>query len=55
MDQIMTFNLAPAELAGFNCCHIAHQVYFLLDIMDGWGHLMQESLLSPPASPAHSS
>jgi len=56
MDQIRrTFFLAPTKLVAFNCCHIAHQVYFLLDFMDGWGHLLRESLCSLLASPAHSS
>jgi len=54
MDKIATLNLTPTNQAAFNHCCIAHHVYFLLD-MDGWGHLLRESLLSPPTSPAHSS
>jgi len=55
MDKIVTLNLTSSNLAAFNHCHIAHWVYFLLDIMDGWGHSLRESLLSPPASSVHSS
>jgi len=55
MDKIATFNLTPAQLTTFNHCCMSHRVYFLLDIMDGWGHSLHELLLSPPVAQVHSS
>jgi len=55
MDKIATFNLPPSQLAAFNRCCMSHQVFFLLDIMDGWGHSLRDSLLSPPTAQVHSS
>jgi len=55
MDKIATFNLPPSQLAAFNRCRMSHRVFFLSDIMDGWGHSLRDSLLSPPTAPVHSS
>jgi len=52
MDKVQTFNPTLHQLAAFNHCCMAHRVFFLLDIMDGWGHLLWHSILSPqPTQP----
>jgi len=55
MDWAANQNLFPQDLAAFNCCQLAHRVYFLSDIMDGRGHSLRDSILLPPASPPASS
>jgi len=51
MDKIANFNLTTSNLAAFNCCRIAHQVFFLSDILDGWGHSLHPMILSPHNAP----
>jgi len=54
MDKVRAFDLAPTELATFNRCHMAHHIFFLLDLMDGYGHLVPQELLAPPKAPPQS-
>jgi len=43
------------DLAAINQCQLSHQILFLSDLMDGWGHSLSDSLLHPPSSPPLSS
>jgi len=51
MDHVGTFQLSTLDCVAFNWCQIAHRVHFLSDIMDGWGHLLWDHLMTPPYSP----
>jgi len=55
MDWAGHQNLSSQDLAAFNCCQLAHRVYFLSDIMDGGSHSLCNLILLPPASPSMSS
>jgi len=51
MDWVAHQSIPSQDLAAFNRCRLAHRVYFVSDVMDGGGHSLRDSLLSPPASP----
>jgi len=55
MDRVAKLSLPLVDLAAFNHCQISHWVYFLSDIMDGWGHSLRGLLLSPLSVPLASS